>query len=373
MANAATVVLMLVWPCGVFSAGAQAGATGAPWTGPATYDIHVRGSLEKVISEVRAVTGSHLTSAFPEPPTEAEIVLDMEDATLSELLLELCGQAGLVFDVTSATGHIMLRPGDISVDPRPCADVGDFSIRVDGVGLESRRSLALRWGDPEPLREERRQLAIDLSITPAAPELVDLLAGLSPKIAAVTDSGETLAPQTGADGEAAPGMVPIPLAPGKGCTIALAAPEGPAGFIERLEGRLLRYAEVKSTLVTLQPGALGANVAGGDVTGSVRTWHLLDGMLTVTVNLKYPPLVSEPAADVVTAALVLEDGTTRHDGVISLRGSAAEGGLEATIRYRFGEAAPAEVDHLDLTLIRRGPPGPETPFVIEHIPLPPEG
>lgn len=369
----AAVVFMAVWPCGPFSADAQSAATSAPWTGPATYDIDVRGSLEQVLSEVRAVTGSHLTSAFSQPPTEAEIVLDMEDATLSEILLELCGQAGLVFEVTSGKDYILLRPGDISVDPRPFADVGDFSIHVDGVGLESRRSMVLRWGDPEPLHDGRSQLVIRLSITPAAPEFVDLLAGLSPTITAVTDSGETLPPRTDADGEAAPGMVPIPLAPGKGCAIALAAPVRPAGFIERLEGRLLRYAEVKSTLVTLQPGALGANVAGGDVTGSVRTWHLLDGMLTVTVNLKYPPLVPEPPADVVTAALALKDGTTRHDGVISLRGSAAEGGLEATIRYRFGDPAPVEVDHLDLTVIRRGLPGLETPFCIENIPLPGEG
>ena len=72
----------------------------------------------------------------------------------------------------------MLRPGDISVDPRPFADVGDFCIGVDGVGIESSRCMVLRWGDPEPLRDGGSQLTLRLSITPAALEFVDLPASL---------------------------------------------------------------------------------------------------------------------------------------------------------------------------------------------------
>jgi len=352
---------------------AQPGSSSAPWAGSETYTVHATGSLDEVLAAVRAATGASITKGFSQPPVPGTIAIDLADVSLRDILLDVCGQAGLVYDVAPGAKRVVLRPGDVAADPRPMVDVGDYIILVDEVVNQGRKAVALRWGRPEAARSEQCELRLRLSVIPAAGELLELLAGISAAATAVTDSGEALATAAAAQdgGLSILDRQTANIATTRSATMVLPTPEEPATVLSSLEGALLRYSEVTTTEIALRPDDVGKTVERDDVTAELMAWSVANGSLTVAVRLRYLPLgASTGAADSALATLVLKDGTVRNDPGSTLRGAPTDAGSEVTWRYQFGSGAPPEVDHLKLTVARRGPADQVVPFRIEGIPLP---
>lgn len=350
---------------------AQPGSSSAPWAGAETYTVHAKGSLDDVLAAIRATTGATITKGFSQPALPGEVTLDLADAPLRDILLEVCRQTGLVYDVAPGARRVVLRTGDVAADPRPMVDVGDYIIHVDEVVSQRRETVTLRWGQAEPTRSELGELRVRLSVVPAAGELCDLLAGVSSTVTAVTDSGETLSSPAAPGGAARADRQATNIGTTLSAVITLGAPATPATVLASLEGALMRYSEAKTTEIALHPGDVGKAINRDDVTAEVKTWSHINGTLKVSVVLKYLPLGgAADGMDSASATLVLKDGTVRSDAGSTLRGSAADAGAEITWQYQFDTAAAPEIDHLTVMVTRRGPADQSVPFRIEGIPLP---
>jgi len=71
------------------------------------YTIHADGRLDDVLKQLLQLTGWVVTqpgagSLLWTKYAEMRVKLDFEQATLQQILLELCGQAGLVYSVSDA-------------------------------------------------------------------------------------------------------------------------------------------------------------------------------------------------------------------------------------------------------------------------------
>jgi hypothetical protein len=132
--------------------------------------VQVVGTIQDAFRELEKVTGWHFVLTGKGATRERynePVALDFTDQPLDVILLGLCEQAGLVYDVPMGARWVQLRVGDLKQDPRPATVAGDYVVRVTDVRLSSQRSFALRWGEAftgEPDTSE--SLTLTLAICP---------------------------------------------------------------------------------------------------------------------------------------------------------------------------------------------------------------
>lgn len=246
----------------------------APYLGDKTYTVHVAGTVRDALTELRRATGLYFSPAFDTPGRpgvvqspaklmETPVLLDFENATLDKILLSMCEQAGLVYEV-NAGQMITFRLGDMKLDSRPTAGVEDFTLRVTGAGITSRRNFTFGWGWETPDQPDYNdQLYVTLQISAKSPEAMSRLAGIGGSLKAATDKGSTLdSPMVGPDGDR-PIMVSR-VAGGPGVLSGLAsyptqliftAPTDGAQKITRLQGNLLLFSDVSNIDLRIPAGA----------------------------------------------------------------------------------------------------------------------
>jgi hypothetical protein len=319
----------------------------------------------------------------------APVKLDMDDATLSDILLSACKQTGTIFYVPEPGGtnnnEVEVRPGDMAIDRRPFVDLGDYVIRATGVQSVDAPGIQFRWAQPLGAPQPEHWSAVDLEITVRTFRGVLHLAGVSDKWRAVFDHGPTLSPPTGHGGPGYVGMggpwnmyigtmptlAPFPLFPKAATKIA------------RLEGALVEYSDARATELRFAPGKIGQTVTQGDVSFTLTQWKEQDRWdIRLHMTARYPGLPGNEAGvnNWVTVTLVGKDGRRytdyavleygRGDGTYNLDARLSRNTSRIGGQPQAPGVAPIEPDYVLVTLVRVGPADRRVPLVIENIPLP---
>ena len=375
----------------------------APWVGTDKYSLHATGTLRDVLNALTKTTGRYFSynpgpgiPAGEQDRGQAQVTIAVDDTPLEQILLSICQQAGVVYEISQGGGPdgspINLRPGDMKLDSRPAVAVGDYVIRVTAVGTNVNRQLILRWGEEVPGAPElNRSMYLRLQVAAKSPETGRLLAGTSPTCTATPDQGDPM--EIGKNNQ--PGYYqPFQDYGGERMTrfgqIILPFPPEGATKLTRLDGALVLFSTVKVTEVRLPPHSDGQTFTQDDVSVAVQSWKPEQGSLVINVVAQAPSLPRDNnrypnyGNDWQTAVMVMKDG--REVRAQNSGGYYGGGGEDMKLLYRFpltqpdrlgvGAAGPApggvtnEIDYLRLTFYRGGQADKTVPFVIENVPLP---
>ncbi len=372
----------------------------APDLGPDKYTIHTSGTLHDIVEALSKLTHRQIWinrgigRGVPPAPTpngleDTPVSLNFDNATLDTILLSLCTQAGLVYEVQQGyyglqSPPLALRPGDPTVDSRPTCVLDDYTLRVLRVVNTRSRETDFRWGTTQPDRpDEAANLQVTVEVTPHSPDAALRLAGLGQEARGIPDVG---APVTlGSDrNRFYQSMIQHdPLGGGsfQPLTLGLPLPGPEATVLKRLEGSLALFSEVKVTELRIPPGSEGQTFTKDDVTATVRAWKMEGDTLRVEVDATCPSLPREPNQPWYqdgwqTVALVGKDG--RH---AMPQSSSWGGGPQVKLAFTFSLTSrqgppdvagepPIEPEAFVATFYRTGPPNKTVPFVFENIPLP---
>ena len=376
------LVVALPLVCMSFAWGQEAPSS-APWLGDQPYSIQFEGKLRDALIAVERLTGRRVIYRTPGPQEGTTAPVDMdrlirlqfEQATLDQILLSLCEQAGLVYDAMGDMRNIFLRRGNPQRDPRPVEVVDQYVLRVSYVTISLTTGLNLRWGESVPGEATMTdRLTIRLDLEARSPEAFARVAGVEPVLKGTTDTGLVLVTEQSMVRQW-PDVIPsFPRSGflGTGTNALLPAPpEGPR-MLTTLEGKLKLYSEVKMTEVRIEPDSAGKTITHDDVTVTVREWRQAGNMLTLNLQEKHPLPPRDPQqrtpqfSDLHWAVAVGKDGreTPAQQPIQPARPD-----RDGAYRLNFSFAA-GDVDYVRLTVARRGPPDLEVPFVIRNIPLP---
>ncbi len=379
------------------------GARSAPYLGTDNYTIHFAGIVKDALPEIRKLTG-HTVMVEAGVKDDAPVALDFDNANLGEIILDLCQQTGLVYEVRGNGGPIQLRKGDVRCDARPTAELEDFLVRVMQVRITNQRQQDFHWGQRAPDDAQYvDQMQVMLEVSARSPEGAAAMAGLDTTARVITDTGVALPTQT-------PGTDPLRWwsGPNPGTmmfTASLTFPPPPekATSLARLEGNLRVYSQVKTTELVIKPDSQA--LQQDDVNGALKSWQQDERGLTVSVDLTIPPLVAPvPGQPAYMALWPMAQVVCRDGKVIATGGASSWSGQNSSYHFSFSFPAgvlaagrtgelnwqappaaavrlvpagnggapvpgPAQVDHLKLTILRRGPVK-LLPFVIQNIALP---
>lgn len=367
----------------------------ADYLGPAVYDLQVVGTVQDALRDLERVTGWHFLLVGKGAGRVAgnePVALDFTKATLDAILLALCEQAGLVYDVPMGGKYVQLRAGDPKQDPRPSVVVGDYVVRVTDVRVSTQRSFSLRWGVPftgEP--DGYENLSIGLTICPRTVEAQLQLGGVLPSAKATTEKGATLeTPATARGGffyssrfaQFRPDVV-VPLTG----QVQLPVPGDGSLSLTRLEGSLLILPEAKAVTLDLTAESKGKTVDLGTDKLVLEEWSQQGPDLQITLRRLPPPNPAAPAGD---AKIRLQEVWQRAVAVTKVTGpdqaqvvaigkdgqehpaqtTSLSGAPDGSWKMQYGFQKVGEVATVRYTSVVRGGTEKELPFVIENIPLP---
>ena len=401
-----------------------------PWLGTGKFTIHFAGMVSDAIEVIRRETGRQINISYGRGgegdagggKAVLPITLDFDDATLDVILLSLCKQAGFVYQVQNGGSYIELREGDPTVDSRPAAEAGDYTIRVTGAQVQVSRSYTMGWGLALPdAPRVNEYLNLNVDISAKTPEAERFLAGIERKVTATTDKGTLLTPAMREGGPEMDGAFnPIQRNEGMGRgygpamyiqPLQLPVPPNGVRKLAKVEGTLRLFSQVKTTEVKLKPVAEGQTATTEDVTATLKSWKQEGDLCRATVDLNCPPLAKGPnrgyfQGDRRAVILVAKDGRrcganssgeSGGNGVTTLtlqfnprsnrgRGMvldgpgmgpvpppppAAPGAAPAVPATPGAAAAPAfEPDYILITVTRYGDTDKTVPFVLENVPVP---
>jgi hypothetical protein len=339
----------------------------------------------------------------PPPPTpkgleDMPVSLNFDNATLTDILMYLCTQASLIYEVPAGFygpqgPPIQLHPGDPKVDGRPTCVLDDYTLRVTRVTTTQSRETEFHWGTASPSRPDpSNQLGITIDITPHSDEAARLYAGIRAGVRAVPNVGKPLEPDRRMGPSYVYGVQRGPWDTGtlQPAQLSLPMPDPAATMLTRLEGELVQFSEVKVTEIKI-PADGGAGPAGSpegktftkdDVRATVTVWRRQGTELQVTIEAEAPPLPHKDdmawyPRDWQTGALIGADG--RLAGMPS-SGSSGVGKIQMGLQFSLqpmgptaeGAAQPAPIvpAALLLTFYRTGSADKVLPFVFENIALP---
>lgn len=381
LGSVALVVVMLV-PC-VSVAWGQEAPSSAPWLGDQPYSIQFEGKLRDALIAVERLGGRRVIYRQPGPqegmtaPVDMErtVRLQFEQATLDQILLSLCEQAGVVYDVAGDMRSVMLRRGNPRLDPRPVEVVDQYALRVSRVTILLTTALTLRWGEPpprEPTLTDRLNVTLDLDAR--SPELFARIGGFDPMLRGTTDTGLVLAPDESMLRQSGDLLPSFSRPNFLGITVNVGLPAPPEGprMLTTLEGKLRLHSDVKLTQVRLEPDSAGKAITEDDVTVTVRQWNQGQNNLTVNLEEKHPLPPRDPQqrtpqfSDLHWAVAVGKDG---REAVAQQPIRPGSPDRDGAYRLNFMFFA-RDVDHVLLTVARRGPADLEVPFALRNIPLP---
>lgn len=377
------VAVMFVLSVGA-ALGQEATVPSAPWLGDETYTIHMQGTLTDAISELRKLTKRYITL----PTQQAEggqrtqvgedipVSLEFDEATLDKILLSVCQQAHMVYDVYTGRGMstgIRLREGDVNVDQRPATKVEGYLIRVLGTSVSSRWSYQFRWGVPLPQEATiTDQFQLYLDVIPESPEGYTALAGLDGAFKAELETGGSLEAQSQGRQVGEYWLISPPYDTAqarRGTTrpfaVSLPIPPEGAKTAVKLEGGLRLFPTIRTDEIKVPPNSKGQKLEGEWVAATVDMWQQNGDVITVGLTTEFP--VGEPMGQWGprhTVAIVDKEGKEHY----SFRGSTRRQGSTFKLGYRF--SGIKDVDHLRVSIVQRTAPDKLVPFVIENVPIP---
>jgi hypothetical protein len=242
----------------------------------------------------------------------------------------------------------MLRPGDPDLDPRPVAIAGNYLVRVTGIQTMLQRSAAFRWGQPIQNWPGNQATSLTLEITARTIEAARQLAGLGVQTRAIPDQGAAME----ATGQYPPGYyLPLPIGESLIRTGGLSLPLPPAEAtrLNRVEGSLVLFSQVKADELELAPKGVGQEARAGETSAVMKSWGPDPNdpkALLVEIAAKCPTLPKGEkerravfAADWGKAVLVTKEGKEYQGQVYaSKRQEEGEGDWQMTFRF-FSSAA----------------------------------
>ncbi|MCE5253145.1 MAG: hypothetical protein LLG45_02875 [Actinomycetia bacterium] len=315
----------------------------APYLGDKTYTVHVAGTVRDAFTELRKATGLYFSPAFDTPGRpgvvqsparfmETPVLLDFENTTLDKILLSMCEQAGLVYEV-NAGQMITFRLGDLKLDSRPTVGVEDFTLRVTGAGITSRRNFIFGWGWDTPDQPDYNdQLYVTLQISAKSPEAMSRLAGIGGSLKAATDKGSTLdSPMVGPDGDRPIMVSRVTGGPGglSGLTsypaqLIFTAPTDGAQKVTRLQGNLLLFSDVSSIDLRIPAGAgPGESFEQNGTKLTVESSKQLGDGFEIVLRRADPPRPTPPPPPPPPAPVPLPGGPVPPLGPAAAGGPAA--------------------------------------------------
>ncbi len=359
------------------------GAASATSLGPKRYSIHFAGTVQDALQEIRKVSG-WMAWCNDGRKQQAPVALDFDRAPLETIMLSLCEQTGLVYEVQPGGLALSLAAGDVRLDARPAAVVEDWVIRVTDVTVDSRHSVKFRWGlsaPGEPQDYEGTSVALLVCAKSLAAFL--RLAGVEAAARATTDTGQTL--------QAAAGLPPIWMPPdmvqghngngplGWSTSLNLPMPPDKATKLVRLEGALRLYSQVRTNEFHLKLDGANKPVAEDDMTAVLKGCQETGGALSISVELACPQVAFTPNDNPFrgfqpVVELIGRDGKACG---MPMGSSLSYDGKVWRSEHRFvrqtgapGGALAADVDYVRITTVRFGHADKTLPFVIENIALP---
>jgi hypothetical protein len=330
------------------------------------------------------------TSMFVDVRIEGKrVTLNLDSATLDDLLFALCKQVGLTYDITwtdygPAPPIIELRRGDVSVDPRPVTVLDDYILRVTHVEVRQHRELDFRWGAPKPTEPQPTDgTYVTLLVTPRSFAAAKRLRGLRRTARALPDVGQPLFARPGPYGDLV-FFNPTDLAARRNQDqsrdLWLPLPDPRATVLTRLVGAL-DIARTHTTQLRIPPGSEGNTLIFDDATVLVRTWHQDGHTLHVGLDITYPP----PAAHngvITVSGWDWQTSTLLAAGGLRLRPTSTKTGgfyFRYTLDLDFPLSAPASPgaaptpitpEAVLVTLNRFNSTYATIPFVLKNVPLP---
>lgn len=377
------------------AAGAPADAAKVPsadFLGPKLYTLQMVGTVQDALRDLEKLTGLHFFvqgRGSDRAQADAPVALDFTNATLDVILLGLCEQAGLVYDVPMGGSFIQLRRGDIAQDPRPSTLVGDYIIRVTDVRVSIQRFFAIRWGEAfteEPTTSEN--LSIGLQVCPRSLGASYQFGAVLPGAKATTEKGALIESPERGGGYYGPARL------GRGGSeqvmpitqqVQLPAPTDGSLSLTQLEGSLHIFPDAKPMSVDLTAESKGKTLELGPEKLTVEDWSRQGPNLQVSLRRVPPPRPPAPATvqgqDVQgQRAFILSmapNPAQAHvvaigaDGVeYPAQSTSMSGGGDGTwkMQYVFGNVVGTAT--VRYTAIIRGEAEKQLPFVIHNIPLP---
>lgn len=374
---AQVVLLSLIMAPGMARAqgpGSDVAFRAAPDLGPVTYTVHFSGPLGDALGKLRELTGRPI---FPAGPLamDAPVTLDFDDQPLKVIMVELCREAGCVYEVMPGGDFVGLAPGDPDVDGRPGVEAGDYVLRVTGATLSSTWSHDFRWGKPvadDPTVTD--QFTLQLLVTPASEEARRKLAGVDAHFRAELDTGQVLEADS-------PGLqmgnVRVLQAPDFGSrhagrwpvTVLLPMPPQGTRRITRLEGNLRLYPNAAQNDFTFTADEVGRKLEQDGISAALEGLSREGGSTRATIVSSPPSGVGGTGwfvhlQDSVEAWLVMADGTRLAASSTNLSTD------ETALRLEVIFAGVTEFETLVLTRVIRSAPDVLVPFVIADIPVP---
>jgi hypothetical protein len=368
----------------------------APPLGPEKYTIHTSGTLRDIVPGLATLTHRQIwldTSSRHGPPPakpvdDTPVSLNFDNATLGDILLSLCTQAGVVYEVPagfygSQGPPITLRPGDPAADGRPTAFLDDYTLRVTRINAGQNRAATFRWGSTSPDKPApTSQLQITIDVIPRSPDAALRFAGVQAHASAVPDAGKPIESDARMpiDYYQPTQRDPWGRAGREAAYVTLPLPDPAATVLTRLEGNLTLFSQVKVTELRIPPDSEGKTFTQDDVTATVRTWKREGDSLQIAVDAVCPPLAHDTrqswfGRDSQRVVLLTADGRPASPSSTSQRNNDGQVKIACTFPLT-PPAAPGEVtaplvpEGLLITFIRSGSADKIVPFVIENIPLP---
>ena len=371
-------------------------ATGPP-LGGAKYTIHAHGSFASVIEQLNRVCPPWRLAEAPadgQPPggdpavVNAPVSLDFDNASLKDIVVSICHQAGLVCEVLDGGYHdyyndyvLYLRPGDIDRDPRPVVELPDDFVRVDEVSARPDEELRQPQGAPGGNTPQKGALYLEFAMVPKT--LAAALADprLSPDLTVITDTSKTL-PADGGRGYSDKSPID-PLSPFPRMAYAfLPLPARAAKVLRRIEGGLCLPKRVDISTVRVPPDSVGETLTNGDMKLRVNSWKVegstLKAVFAVDVPVPGRDTWKPPfGRDRLAVVLVAKDGS-RYPCVAIKTIWSTWPQMIVTCSIPVALYSPNEgrtrppipVACVEVTFARRSEEEIVVPFVLENVPLP---
>jgi hypothetical protein len=325
------------------------------------------------------------------------VKVDFDNATLDQILLSICRQAGVVYDAPNGGGvlyegwPIPLRVGDPQVDLRPKVNVGDYTLHVTNIRRETNSSKWFRWGGPLPDKADSQGgILLGLQINSRTLDAARKLAGVSPYYAS---------PPNPPPGPVGRGPYLAAVWPGVGgvtreMSIGISYPAPPPETrMGHFEGDLVLFSALKVTELKITPDAVGQTFTQDDISMTEKTWKMDGQQLTLELEGKRPSLPGVITNNMYyqrratqTAVLVAKDGRELPARGNNGQWATDDGGATMSVNFSFDipQAAPqppraagpvdAErpfvIDYARVTFVRTGDADATLPFVLDNVPLP---
>jgi len=200
--------------------------------------IHFSGTLAEIADELQSQHDIFVT--FGPSLRERNVSLDLENATLTEVVAAICKQTGCVYHAWGLISRpsFTLRQGDMDVDARPQTVVGDYRLLVEQVRFEKHAGVDFRWGEPKPDRYKSEHMILRVSAQARNCSAGVQVFGLSGAAAVITDAGETLE-TTGSQRSVVQELYAYSAA-----HLPLRQPARKAAAIKEFKGKLVLYSQV---------------------------------------------------------------------------------------------------------------------------------